>query len=61
MRPGMRFHTGSGRIKATGSTELHTGGGGPTTAYFGILEIFDPSRVRLYIRPSWPTTNPTIG
>jgi hypothetical protein len=31
------------------------------TVYFGIFEIFDPSRVRLYIRPSWPTTNPTIG
>jgi hypothetical protein len=28
--------------------------------YFGI-EIFEPSRVTLYMRPCWPTTNPTIG
>ena len=31
------------------------------TAYFAIFVIFDPSSVRLYIRPCWPTTNPTIG
>ena len=33
----------------------------PIMAYFGIFEIFDPSRIRLYIGPCWPTTNPTIG
>jgi hypothetical protein len=25
------------------------------------LEIFDPCRLRLYISPDWPNTNPTIG
>ena len=29
--------------------------------HFLSLEIFDPSSDRLYIKPFWPTTNPTIG
>lgn len=33
----------------------------PRWAYFRIFEIFDPSTVRLYMRPCCPTTNPTIG
>jgi hypothetical protein len=29
--------------------------------YFWSFEIFDPSNVRLYMRPFAPTTNPTMG
>jgi len=32
-----------------------------SVVYFLSLEIFDPSSVRLYIRPFWPITNPTMG
>lgn len=43
------------------SAEFPTGKGFPSAAYLLSFEIFEPSSVRLYIRPCCPTTKPTIG
>ena len=42
-------------------TALHVVQVPSIVAYFRSFVIFDPSSVRLYIRPFWLDTNPTIG
>ncbi len=42
-------------------TALHVVQVPSIVAYFRSFVIFDPSNVKLYIKPFWLDTNPTIG